>query len=77
MDLELPAPDGRDQCGAAVFWRLSGGDLLFANPGEVFTSTYDPRSFEQFEQDALASLAAVRWARAASEPHADTSSDVA
>lgn len=70
MNLDLPEPDGQHFCGAEAWWRMSSGDLLFANPGEVFTSSYDPRCLDGIEQDALASLAAVQWARAASQTHA-------
>ena len=65
-DLELPAPDGRDSYGPGAWWLLSCGTHVFAQRGVVYgLMNNDPRCLDGIEQDALASLAAVRWARAA------------
>lgn len=77
MDLELPAPDGQDSYGPGAWWLLTSGQHVFAQPGCVYgLMNNDPRCLDGIEQDALASLAAVRWAREASQAHADQQAGV-
>lgn len=60
----LPAPDGKDSYGPGAWWLLSCGSMVSAQPGSVYgLMNNDPRCLDGIEQDALASLAAVRWAR--------------
>lgn len=62
--MALPAPDGIDDYGPGAWWRLSSGGLLFATPGQVHDHVPGhARDLNQMEMDALAELAAVRWAR--------------
>ena len=61
--MNLPSPDGHDHYGPGAWWRLSDGSLLFATPGEVSHDRLYHLSPDQVEQDALAALAAVAWAR--------------
>jgi hypothetical protein len=68
----LPAPvaaGGDGSRGAVVWWQMSNGKLLHAAPGEVFVNrtprAQDEVELDHLEQDALAVLAAVHWARRA------------
>jgi len=62
--LTLPDPDGRDSYGPGAWWLLSSGAHVFAQVGAVYgLLNNDPRCLDSIEQDALAALAAVRWAR--------------
>ena len=61
--VDLPAPDGRDNDGHP-WWRLASGERLYVVEGHVFTpDTADLTPADRVEQDALAALAAVAWAR--------------
>lgn len=66
----LPAPDGVGPSDIntvrCAWWRVSstGEQVLFAEPGQVYyLDAYTSTDLNAIERDALATLAAVHWAR--------------
>lgn len=59
----LPAPDYQNADSA--YWRLTSGGSICAYRDGFIHIPNDFRSLQSIERDALATLAAVRWARGA------------
>jgi hypothetical protein len=64
----LPAPDGpdgrRDPDGH-VYWTLTSGQQVYVVDGQVIPEGHARGDLDAYEHDALATLAAVNWARGA------------
>lgn len=58
---QLPEPDAYDLDGLP-WWQTSDGERVYAAGGEVYTPS-GCRDLDAIEQDALAHLAAVAYAR--------------
>jgi hypothetical protein len=67
----LPEPDGQ-RVDETPWWRLSSGEHVYAANGTVY-GPFDCRPLDHLEQDALAVLAAVAYARRP-QAHVDRSS---
>lgn len=62
----LPAPYAVGASGTRAWWRVSSTREreLYAEPGQVYyLDAYTSTDLDTIEADALATLAAVRWAR--------------